>query len=324
MQMNATQIGPVPASVLSRMKGPGDYRSGIWRGRVLQIKVTNSCDLDCKNCSVAVGIAKKLHRKFFMSPDQFRVACRSLVGFPGVVGMFGGNPCIHPQFDELCAIMRDEIPDMDQRGLWSNRLFGHGAVCRQTFSPDHSNLNVHESQFAWDEMRRDWPESKPLSGGLTTESRHGPIFGSMMDIGVSETDMWDRIGSCYVNQKWSAEITVVGGALVGYFCEIAATMAELENDATTGAAIGPYWWTRPMHTFQQQVGKYCTRCLIPMNGKKVNAADETAAEQYTAAWAPLMLTIRGRVMEHIATAADIAGGEPATKYLSRGVMPAAD
>lgn len=307
-------------SIPSTMKAPGDYRPGIWRGRVLQVKVINSCDLDCQNCSVAVGIAKKLKRQFRMTPDQFREALRSLRGFPGVIGMFGGNPCIHPEFEELCRIFREEVPNQDQRGLWSNRLFGHGAVCRETFGP-YCNLNVHGSREAWDEIRRDWPEARPIPAGLSEPSTHGPIFGSMRDLDITDNQMWELIGKCYVNQTWSAEITVVDGQLLGYFCEIAATMAELENDSSEGTAIVPGWWSYGMPAFADQVRKYCTRCLIPMNPKKVDAAG-LEPEVYTKTWAPLMLTVKGRPMAAATKLSELAGGAPATQYLSRGVMPA--
>lgn len=308
----------VPTDVLYRMKAPADYRPGIWRGRVLQIKVTNFCDLDCRHCSVAVGVAKKLKRGFNMTPDQFRTACRSLRGFPGVVGMFGGNPCIHPKFEELCTIMREEIPNKDQRGLWSNRLFGHGAACRETFGP-HCNLNVHESQEAWDEIKRDWPEARPLESGLSSPSRHGPIFGAMVDVGLTESEMWERVATCYVNQTWSAEITVVDGELRGYFCEIAATMAELAGVGDRGVTIEPHWWTESMSVFTPQVNAYCTKCLVPMNGRKIDAASDDA-EEFTAAWAPVLLSVKGRPMKQVDTIA--TDGEAATMYLPKGVMPA--
>lgn len=309
-------LGDIPTT----MKAPGDFREGIWRGRVLQIKVTNVCDLDCKNCSVAVGIARKLKRKIVMSPDQFRTACRSLKGFSGVIGMFGGNPCIHPEFEKLCEIFREEIPNQDQRGLWSNRLFGHGKVCRETFSPIHSNLNVHQVQEAYDEIKRDWPEARVLHSGLENPSHHGPIFGSMTELGMSEDEMWDKIGSCYVNQTWSAEITVVADQLLGYFCEIAATMAELENDPRQGTPIVPGWFSRPMSSFRDQVHAYCTKCLVSMNPRKIDAAGD-GAEEYTALWKPVLATIKGRPMKQISDVKEIEDGEPATMYLPKGVMP---
>lgn len=301
------------------MKAPGDYRAGIWRGRVLQVKVTNACDLDCRNCSVAVGLARKLKRIFKITPDQFREALRSLKGFPGVIGMFGGNPCIHPQFEELCEIFRQEVPEKEQRGLWSNRLFGHGAACRDTFGPYH-NLNVHGSQEAWDEIRRDWPEATPLAAGLVDPSHHGPIFGSVQELGKTEAEMWDMVGNCYVNQTWSAEITVVDGELLGYFCEIAATMAEIENDPQYGYELVKGWWSRGMPEFEEQVRHYCTRCLVPMNPKKVDAADEEEVELHTPVWAPVLATVKGRPMLATTALSDLEHGEPATKYLPKGVM----
>lgn len=309
----------IPTDVLPKMLAPGSIRRGIWRGGVLQIKVTNACDLDCKNCTVAVGIAKKLKKVFRMTPDQFRLALRSLKGYQGVIGMFGGNPCIHPDFEELCSIFREEIPNKEQRGLWSNRLFGHGKTCRETFHGSHSNLNVHQCKEAWDEIKLDWPEGRAMPDGLNAPSTHGPIWGSMLDVGLTEKEMWDKIGSCYVNQTWSAEITVVDGALVGFFCEVAATMAELTSDSLLGKPIGPNWWKAEMPEFADQVKAFCTRCLIPLNARKVDAAGDTP-EDFTSAWAPVMMSIKGRPMHQVVSHEEIKGGLPATQYLPNGVM----
>lgn len=306
--------------LLSQMKAPGDKREGVWRGGVLQVKVTNACDLDCQNCSVGVGIAKKLKRVFRMTPDQYRTALRSLQGYTGLIGMFGGNPCILQDFEELCRIFREEVPEKNQRGLWSNRLFGKGKICRETFG-EYNNLNVHESREAWDEICRDWPEAKPIPSGLTSPSHHGPIFGSMLDLGVSEEEMWGKVSQCYVNQTWSAEITVVNGQLRGYFCEIAATMAELTGDPSFGVEIVPGWWKKPMQAFEHQVREYCSKCLIPMNPRKIDAKSD-APEEYTAAWSPVMATINGRPMREVKALSEIAGGAPATRYLDASVMPA--
>lgn len=332
---------PLTPDILARMKAPGDHREGIWRGGVLQVKVTNACDLDCKNCSVAVGIAKKLKKLFWMTPEQYRDALRSLKGYTGVIGMFGGNPAIHPKFEEMCQVLREEVPDKAQRGIWCNHPRGKGAIMRETFNPDVSNLNVHGVKAAWDEFKRDWPESKPLAAGLHEDgrpgdpSRHGPIFGSMHDLGLSDEQMWEKVSGCYVNQTWSAEITVVDGKLLGYFCEVAATMAELTGDTTHGARIEWFlqqapagqepWWQLPMRFYARQVEAYCTKCLIPMNGRKVAAQGTDEPEQYGEAWAPVFtpLTVAGkRNMKQVTELVDVlkGGGEPATKYLHKGVM----
>ena len=309
-------------NALSKMKAPGDHRPGIWRGGVLQIKVTNMCDLDCKNCSVGVGLAKKLKRTYWMKPEDYRAALQSLKGYTGVVGMFGGNPCIHPKFDELCAILREEFPDKDQRGLWSNKLFGKGKTCRETFSPVHSNLNVHQVKEAYDEMKRDWPEARVLESGLAKPSMHGPLFGSPLDLGISEEEMWDYTGKCYVNQTWSAEITSINGELRGYFCEIAATQADLTGDPSGGMPIVPGWWKRPIIDFADQVRTSCSRCLVALNGSKIDGASNEP-EGYTASWAPIMMTIKNRPLKEL-TRSDVLdapdAGLPATMYLDKSVM----
>lgn len=259
------------------MKAPGDYRAGIWRGRVLQLKVTNICSLDCKNCTAAVGIAKAHKRFWTMTPDQFQEACRSLKGFGGVVGVFGGNPTTSKFFSDYCRIMKEEIPDKDQRGLWSNDLRGHAALCRDTFSPSHSNLNVHRNEKAYEEIEREWPEAiaarrEFMLTGRNRPSMHGSWWVQMKDVIPDEAKRWALIGKCFVNQTWSAEITVINGELRAYFCEFAATRAEfadLLGEEEVGLPVTPGWWAKPMSYFEKQVCHHCHRCGAPLNPEKI-------------------------------------------------------
>src|SRR5215475_11774962 len=122
------------------MKSPRDIRLNQtvppWRGNTIQIAITRACDLSCTGCTQGSNLVARAH---MMRPDQFATACRSLSAyeggraFPGVVGVFGGNPCIHPQFPEICKIMQGLIP-WEQRGLWTNNLNGHGKLVRRTFN----------------------------------------------------------------------------------------------------------------------------------------------------------------------------------------------
>jgi hypothetical protein len=311
----------VPQETLAKMKSPADTRPGAWRGGVIQVKVTTYCDLDCKNCSVAVGIARKLKRQWNMPVEAYREALKSLKGFPGVVGLFGGNPCLHPQFEDLCQILEDEFPDKDQRGLWSNRLYGHGTTCRRVFSPQHSNLNVHGVQKAYEEIRWDWPEANPV--GLKEPSMHGPLFGALKDVGYTEAEMWAAVGNCPINQNWSACITYTPGSVRdkvrGYFCEIAATQAEISGEWYAGIPVYPGWWVGHMEKYKHQVDFHCRHCLVPMSPAKVDAAGQQP-EAYTETWGALLtpLMVRGRAMRQVADRAELAGnGTPATAYLPK-------
>lgn len=174
------------------MKSPRDRRPGIWRQGVLQIHVTRACDLACFNCTQGSNLAGK---PVMITPEQFETACQSLNGYFGVVGVFGGNPAMHPKFSELCEIMRRHIP-FEQRGLWCNHPKGKAAVMRETFNPRYSNLNVHLVREAYDEFAAGWPECKPYLKGLDPswpeaagkpnhivgDARHSPPFVAMQDV----------------------------------------------------------------------------------------------------------------------------------------------
>src|SRR5690606_5874383 len=123
---------------ISRMKSPMDQKQ-TYRNGIMQIWVTRACDKSCYGCTQGSNLRGPYTR---MSPSQFEEACISLKDYWGVVGMFGGNPCVHPQFAELCEVFKKHIP-YEQRGLWSNNLNGHGKLCAETFNPRHSNINAH-------------------------------------------------------------------------------------------------------------------------------------------------------------------------------------
>lgn len=162
---------------LDRMIAPGTKRPGKYMEGVIQICVTSVCDKACYHCTQGSNLSR---RPWFMTPEQFEEAVLSLQGWWGVYGVFGGNPCTSPDFDEYCAILRKHVPNKEQRGLWSNNLLGHGSVCRETFSARHSNLNVHLDQAAYTEFKRDWPECHPV--GLTQDSRHSPTMVALRDV----------------------------------------------------------------------------------------------------------------------------------------------
>ena len=233
--------------------------------KIFQIWVTCACDKACFGCTQGSNLAGK---PTFITPEQFEAACLSMEDYPGVVAMFGGNPCIHPQFEELCDIARRLIP-YKRRGIWTNKLLGKGAVCRRTFNPAMSNFNLHLDREAAEEFKRDWPEATQLKG-LDHDCRHSPPFVAIKDVIQDEAEMWSRIETCDINQKWSAMIGVFRGNLRGWFCEIAGAQSMLhQNDPNypdTGSHVFPGWWKQGMYVFEPQIRKHCPECGIPLRG----------------------------------------------------------
>jgi hypothetical protein len=264
---------------LARMIAPGTPRAGKYRQGVIQIWVTRACDKACFGCTQGSNLAGN---PGMITVEQFEQAVLSLWGYFGVIGVFGGNPAMHPKFDQLCAVLRQYVP-FNQRGVWSNHPLGWGKEMRATFDPSISNLNVHLDQAAYDEFKRDWPESHVI--GLTGDSRHSPPYVALQDVVPDEGKRWELISGCDINQHWSAMVCVFRGELRAFFCEIAGAMSMLHQNEKDwpdlGHPVKAEWWRQPMQDFAAQVRHHCHRCGIPLrgHGELAQAKDSEAKEQ---------------------------------------------
>jgi hypothetical protein len=307
---------------LSRMIAPRQRRPIPWRGGILQIWVTRACDRACYGCTQGSNLAGK---PGMITVEQFDQACASLAGYWGVVGVFGGNPAMHPEFDELCRVLARHFP-REQRGLWCNNPLGKGRIMRETFDPSVSNLNVHLDREAFDEFQRDWPESRVI--GMDSDSRHSPVHGSMIDLGIPEPERWERIANCDINQQWSAMIGVFRGELRAWVCEVMGAQSMLQQHLPdypdTGLPVVEGWWRRPMQDFAAQVRHHCHRCLVPLRGRGELACATAGTEQTTAEYASIFRPKeRGRAVEVVTELVQL--GAPlyrTTNYIQNGALTA--
>jgi hypothetical protein len=307
------------SSLPVRMVAPGERRP-VWRGGVIQLQVTRACDLACHHCTQGSNLAGK---PVVMTPDEFERAVKSLEGYWGVVGMFGGNPAMHPQFETLCEILRAHVP-WEQRGIWCNHPRGKGRTMAITFNPAHSNLNVHLDGEAHAEFARDWPECRPHLKGLDLDSEHGSPWVALKDVVPDEAERWKLIGQCDVNRYWSALVGVVPGrGLRAYFCEIAYAQAALHATASdaadwpdTGLVVAPGWWRLPMADFADQVRLHCHACGIPLRRKgqlAVGGELEEFSETHRSIARP---KAKGRPVEIVESIGLVERpARPATEYL---------
>lgn len=232
---------------------------------IIQIVITTACSLyKCSNCSQLLPFRKDyLH----MSQDCFQQALDSLKGWPGVVALFGGNPCSHPNFPEICQMLAEAVPDQSKRGLWSNDFLRHGKVVRDTFYPEgRFNLNVHRNIHASYEMEKHTP-SQVIIKSITEPAWHSPILVSWKDQGLTR-DEWERLReSCDINQRWSAAIVERNGEAYAYFCEVAAALDGVRGQ-NMGLRASPGWWKLPITYFQGQIRHCCDAgCGIPLKLK---------------------------------------------------------
>ncbi len=260
------------------MKAPTDKTNDT-----IQIEITRSCELVCSNCTRLLPFRKDtLH----MSPDVFRQALRSLEGWPGIRGVFGGNPTRHPRFDELMGILVEEVPDQRHRGIWTNDLGKHGALVRSVFYPHgRFNLNAHADPEAAKVI------DHYLPGRLIPTSRHraswhSPILLDWKDLGMTEGEWIAARETCDINRHWSAAIMERNGVPYAYFCEVAGALDGIRG-TNHGIPAVPGWWRFQMDRFTGQVAGCCDAgCGVPL--RRLGHRDIDATYDYSEAFIPLV------------------------------------
>ena len=210
----------------------------IFDNTVIQIDITNACHLACANCTRHVGH----HRKpYFMDLDTIGRAIRSLEGFPGRIGIMGGEPTLHPKFTEILALVRELIPDKSKREFWT-------------------------AGFKWKKYRDDVLDTFTVqriafNNHTQTTGMHQPLLVAIDEVVEDEEIRSILIENCPFQSSWSASITPKGA----FFCEIAASLDWL-LDGPGGYPIEPGWWDKKPDQFADQVAEYCGKCsgALPM------------------------------------------------------------
>ena len=83
------------------------------------VDITNRCHIgDCVYCSRFERHLRK-DMLYDMDLDFFTKAIKSYVNFPNMIGIIGGEPLLHPQFGDICAIIRETFPKW-RVGLWTS------------------------------------------------------------------------------------------------------------------------------------------------------------------------------------------------------------
>lgn len=198
--------------------------------KIIQIEVTNVCEHECTNCSRFIGHYRST---YFMKPEQVEKAIDSLLDFPGRIGIMGGEPLMHPDFLEICHMMKAMVSP-DRRHLWTSGY----------------NWNMYR-----DVVRKTFGENVHFNNHSDTTQKHHPMLLSISDI-IHDRDLIRQlVEECWVNNRWSASINPKGV----FFCEIAAAM-DMLFDGPGGHPVKRGWWDKDPEAFQDQIERYCYQC----------------------------------------------------------------
>jgi hypothetical protein len=260
----------------------------IYEAAVAQIDILSACHLSCANCTRFVGHSA---RNYTMSVDCFRKAVKSLDGFPGRIGIMGGEPTLHPRFREILAVYRGMVP-LEKRELWTSgwRWTELAEEISETFEPDLVHYNSHE-QF---------------------DGKHQPLGVSVREVAEDEDLMWELIDNCPFQMHWSPVINDRGA----FFCEIAGAQDRVMG-GPGGWSIEPGWWDKTPKQFQDQVERYCPNCsgCLPMpavsdgrggrDGPTVDIVSPGNLERLKAAGSPKILRGHYEIFDRTITRDDI-------------------
>ena len=243
------------------MKSPKDMVN-------LQIDITNACIHQCSNCTRFCGHHKK---PYFMNFETFKRAVDSFDGWNGCVGIIGGEPTLHPEFEKFVEYLRNKrigkqlnlsrepICNMQehiyenllvnpnyQMGLWSSLNLGYYKyfeVINDSF--DMQFLNDHDNKCM-----------------------HQAILISRKELGITDETFIKRRDNCFAQNNWSATITPKGA----FFCEVAAHLDMLFN-GPGGWPIEKGWYNRQPNEFGEQL-QWCEFCGLCLDVPKRISCDE--------------------------------------------------
>lgn len=273
------------------MLAPIDKVSRPGGNDIVQVVITRKCNVhSCSNCTELLPFRKDVLE---MTLECVEESLLSLQEWPGVIATFGGNPCSHSRFPDVCRLWQKHVPDQRRRGLWTNNLLAHGQIARETFWPNgRFNLSVHGDADAADEMRR-WLPGKPIYGE-SGHIHHGSMLLDRKDYGVSDEEWVALRENCDINRKWSCSL-VQGrdGHPRAYFCEVASALDAIREE-DHGVLAVPGWWRRPMSHFQHQVTECCDRgCGVPL--RRQGHRDIEDIYDVSKSWLPVIDKPRGKV-----------------------------
>jgi len=253
------------------MKSPADMK-------IIQIEITNACPHGCSNCTRFNGH----HRKpFMMDWDTFKLAVDSLKDFPGMVGIMGGEPTLHPEFERFSRYLRQA-------------RFRPGAV-----SAAHVGDPIRADEFC-EYRNRHWAQVEGQPRGLWSSlglayarnfevirdvygyqclndhshaGEHQALMITRRELGITDAEWPALRDECWIQNLWSASITPKGA----FFCEVAAAM-DMLTGGPGGWPIEKGWWGRTPAEFGGQLAwcELCSGCLAVPRRRATDGTDDVS------------------------------------------------
>lgn len=261
----------------------------------IQACVSSFCRRSCANCTRLLAHEPK---RYNMSLDHFEQCMKSVCDFPTdsepdvhhrrkVVGMFGGEPLLHPQFPDLVELMCQYIPNPAHRGLWTGEPWTHykhpkygesrshvlkllgphptGATHAGNHQCGYLNYNLHGDPSPPNDLNI-------VSADNGCHSKHQPILVAIDEVVEDDNLRWKLIQDCWVQRDWSAAYAYDSNDEPKfYFCEVASAIDRVFR-LGLGLPVEPGVWrgdisfsgNTPHGPYRFQIEEACLRCGVSL------------------------------------------------------------
>lgn len=235
------------------MRSPKDMR-------IIQIDITNACVHQCSNCTRFCGHHKK---NFFMDWDTFQKSVKSLEGFENCIGIMGGEPTLHPQFERFARYLAEKHPLDYPVHTTRKPILNFPRYIRDKNYFGDETLNQRKGIGLWTSITKQYYQNFELIQDVfsyqsindhNNPSLHQPLLASRKEMGISDKEWIPVRDNCVIQNMWSASITPKGA----FFCEVAAAL-DMLFDGPGGWPIEPGWWKREPEDFGYQLN-WCEIC----------------------------------------------------------------
>lgn len=238
-------------------------RTPMEKGKI-NIDVTNACTHKCSNCTRFCGHYKN---PFFIDLETFKRAVDSLDDFDGLLFIIGGEPTLHPKFEQLIEYAKYKRPSGYSMRTGIKPLHHFISYREQCTSFGRYTLNSNKGlnlltclpsnyynhfEFIHDAFYHQLPNDHSVP------SLHQPILVSRKELKIPDDEWVVLRDNCWLQNNWSATITPKGA----FFCEVAAAL-DMLFDGPGGWPIEKGWWRRTPEEYRDQL-HWCEFCSMPV------------------------------------------------------------
>ncbi len=258
------------------MRSPKDMR-------IIEIDITNACVHRCSNCTRFCGH----HREpFFMNFETFKRAVDSLLDFGKTIGIMGGEPTLHPQFEQFVKYINDKYPIPIKLAATRKPLTNFVDYMRDKNFFYSEALNHRKGFLLLTSLTRKYYEhfemiqdtfNYQLVNDHQNPSLHQPLLASRKELGISDEEWIPLRDKCWIQNMWSASITPKGA----FFCEVAGSL-DMLLDGPGGWPIEPGWWKREPKDFGYQLDwcEVCAGALLNCGRLSSEEIDDVSPEMF--------------------------------------------